>query len=85
MHKEHIIIGYLLIMHVGLLNICDWITFPSKFIKLGDLKMFRKWCHHDTFIKRVWEIILKFEIFGVYSILEGFESIFHLLPFRFYR
>lgn len=38
-------------MHIEFLNMCDWITLPPKFVKLGDLEMFRKWSQCDSPIK----------------------------------
>ena len=82
MHEEEIIVGHFLEMHVEFLDVGNRISFPSKFVKFWDLKVFGKMDHGDSYIKWVRTNTLKLEFFGVISFLDFLEGIFHFFPLR---
>ena len=82
MHEEEIIVGHFLEMHVEFLDVGNRISFPSKFVKFGDLKVLGKRNHVDRSIKWVRTNTLKFECFGIIPFLDCLECIFHFFPLR---
>ena len=70
MHEEDIIVRHFLTMHVEFLDMGNMISFPSKFVKLGDFEVLGKGYHCDGSIKRIRANTLKIESFRVIAFFD---------------